>query len=52
VLEVSAETGQGFDAWLDWLRAGASRAQQQRMRNVDALQRRIDELEAQLAARG
>ena len=51
VLEVSAETGQGFDAWLDWLRAGASRAQQQRMRNVDALQRRIDELEAQLAAR-
>lgn len=51
VLLVSAETGEGLDAWLDWLRAGVARARQQRVHTVDALQRRVAELEARLAAR-
>ncbi len=52
ILKVSAETGEGFDAWLDWLRQGVERARQRQRHNVDALQQRIEELEAQLAARG
>ena len=52
VLQVSAETGAGLAEWLDWLRAGAARAREAHLRTVDTLQRRIAELEAQLAARG
>jgi len=51
VLQLSAETGEGFDPWLDWLRAGVARARQQRVQSVGILQRRIAELEARLAAR-
>jgi len=48
VIRVSATTGEGFDAWSQWLdrRAGATRAQ--RLETVTALRRRVAELEAQL----
>jgi hydrogenase nickel incorporation protein HypB len=52
VLQVSATSGQGMDAWLAWLLAGLGGAQAARLQNVDLLKRRIAELEAQLAAGG
>lgn len=52
VLQVSATTGQGMDAWLDWLVAGLDQAKIARGQDMAALRRRIAELEAQLAARG
>ncbi|MGQ9684828.1 MAG: hydrogenase nickel incorporation protein HypB [Thiobacillaceae bacterium] len=51
VLEVSAVSGQGMEAWLAWLTAGLKRARVARQENVDLLRRRIAELEAQLAAK-
>ncbi len=51
VLEVSATSGQGMAAWLDWLAAGLARAREARLQNVDLLRRRIAELEAALAAK-
>lgn len=51
VLELSAASGQGMQAWLDWLCAGLDRARAARQHNVDLLKRRIAELEAQLAAK-
>ena len=52
VMQVSATSGQGMDAWLAWLLAGLGEAQAARLQNVDLLKRRIAELEAQLAAGG
>ncbi|MHB1188966.1 hydrogenase nickel incorporation protein HypB [Thiobacillus sp.] len=52
VMQVSATSGQGMDAWLAWLLAGLGGAQAARLQNVDLLKRRIAELEAQLAAGG
>jgi len=49
VLQVSATTGAGMAAWLDWVRAGAARARERRKQTVEALRRRIAELEAQVA---
>jgi len=49
VLQVSATTGAGMAAWLDWVRAGAARARERRQHTVEALRRRIAELEAQAA---
>ena len=49
VLQVSATTGAGMAGWLDWVRAGSARARQQRRHAVEALRRRIAELEAQVA---
>ena len=51
VIEVSATTGEGMDAWLAWLERGAAAARGQRQDTVDSLKRRVAELEAQLAAR-
>lgn len=51
VHEVSAVSGQGMEAWIDWLTAGLERARVARQENVDLLRRRIAELEAQLAAK-
>lgn len=51
VLELSASSGQGMQAWLDWLLAGLERTRLARLENVDLLRRRIAELEAQLAAK-
>ncbi len=51
VIELSAVSGQGMQAWLAWLTAGLERARLARQQNVDLLKRRIAELEAQLAAK-
>ena len=51
VMLVSAQTGEGFDAWLAWLRRGVAGAIAQRVENVDVLRSRMAELEAQLRAR-
>lgn len=51
LIRVSATSGEGLDEWLDWIRAGVARQQGLRHVTVDALQRRIAELEQQLAAR-
>jgi hydrogenase nickel incorporation protein HypB len=45
---VSAETGQGFDAWLAWLERGVAAARKRRDEDVELLRRRIAQLEAQL----
>ncbi len=51
VLQVSATTGAGMAAWLDWVRAGCRAARERRQATVAALRRRVAELEAQLAQR-
>jgi len=48
---VSAKTGEGFTEWLAWLERGAAAARAARDRDIDALHRRIAELEAELARR-
>ena len=48
IVQVSATTGDGMDAWLAWLARGAAAARQQRLDTVAALQRRVAELEAQV----
>ncbi|MBZ8142288.1 hydrogenase accessory protein HypB [Rubrivivax gelatinosus] len=48
VLQVSARSGEGLDAWLDWLLHQAPQAAE----GDTALQRRIAELEAQVRALG
>ncbi len=50
VLQVSATRGDGMDEWLAWIEAGRRKALQQKAGVVDGLQKRIAELEAQLAA--
>jgi hydrogenase nickel incorporation protein HypB len=53
VLLVSARTGQGLDAWLDWLldeRPAAAEAPAPAAGELGALRRRVAELEAQLVA--
>lgn len=60
VLQLSARRGDGMDAWLDWLdaqmapvaSAGAPADTPARAAEVDALQRRVAELEARLRAAG
>jgi hydrogenase nickel incorporation protein HypB len=52
VIEVSATTGAGMDAWLAWIERGAAAARGQRQDTVDSLKRRVAELEGKLAARG
>ena len=49
-LRVSATTGEGMDAWLDWLERGAAAARAARDASVEALRRRGAELEARLGA--
>jgi len=50
VILTSAITGEGFGEWLDWIAAGAKAASGRRTETVDALRRRIAELESRLAA--
>jgi len=53
VIRVSATTGEGFDAWLDWIERGVAAQGEKRQETVASLKRRIAELEAQLGmARG
>jgi hydrogenase nickel incorporation protein HypB len=49
ILPVSARTGQGLEQWFGWILEGARRAQSERATTVDALRRRIADLEAELA---
>jgi hydrogenase nickel incorporation protein HypB len=49
ILQVSATSGAGLDAWLAWIEAGARAACRQRQDQVAALQHRVAELEAQVA---
>jgi hydrogenase nickel incorporation protein HypB len=49
ILHVSATSGEGMAAWLDWLREGLAAARARRQDEVAALRRRIAELEARLA---
>ena len=51
VIRVSATTGEGFEEWLGWIEAGLSAQGEKRQETVDALKRRIAELETQLAGR-
>ena len=52
VMQVSATSGLGLDAWLHWLLAGLAQAKGAREANVALLKKRIAELEAALAAKG
>ena len=49
ILQVSATSDEGMDAWLAWVARGAQAARQRRLDQVAALQRRVAELEAQVA---
>ena len=48
VLQVSAETGEGMDAWLDWLHGELASVASRREESVTALKKRVAELETQL----
>jgi len=48
VMRVSATTGDGFEAWLAWLVRGVAAARARRDAGVEALRRRVAELEAAL----
>jgi hydrogenase nickel incorporation protein HypB len=50
VMQVSATSGDGMDAWLGWLLSGLETAKAMRQQNVSLLKKRIAELEAQLLA--
>jgi hydrogenase nickel incorporation protein HypB len=50
VMQVSATSEAGMEAWLEWLMAGLDGAKSARKQNVDLLKKRIAELEARLAA--
>ena len=49
VLQVSATTGTGVDAWLAWIRRGVEAARERQRDEVARLKRRVAELEAQVA---
>ena len=49
ILQLSATTGQGMDAWLDWLLADAHAHKHEHPHATDALHARIAQLEAELA---
>lgn len=46
---LSAQSGAGLDEWLAWLERGLSAARERRETNVDALRRRVADLESELA---
>jgi hydrogenase nickel incorporation protein HypB len=48
---VSAKTGAGFDEWLAWIERGVAAARARREGSIEALRRRIVELESELARR-
>jgi hydrogenase nickel incorporation protein HypB len=52
VIRVSAKSGEGMDAWLAWLKREQTAISDAQKESVDALKRRIAELEAALAAKG
>jgi hydrogenase nickel incorporation protein HypB len=48
VLQVSARTGEGMDSWLNWLQAAMGPESAAPVEDVEALRRRVAELEAEL----
>ncbi|MDD5330911.1 MAG: GTP-binding protein, partial [Sulfuricella sp.] len=50
VILTSAVSGEGLEEWLEWIEAGLKQAAGQKEREVDALKRRVAELEAALSA--
>jgi hydrogenase nickel incorporation protein HypB len=50
VIQVSATSGQGMAEWLAWLETRLAEVQQRKLDTVDALRRRVAELETRLAA--
>ena len=51
IFRVSARSGEGMADWLAWLEESLQAQRARRAQTVDALQRRVAELEAQLAGR-
>ncbi|AXS81190.1 hydrogenase nickel incorporation protein HypB [Dechloromonas sp. HYN0024] len=51
IFRVSASSGDGLSAWLDWIQSGLDAQRGKRSESVDALKRRVAELERQLAAK-
>jgi len=51
IFRVSATSGEGMSAWLDWISAGLEAQRGKRAESVDGLKRRIAELERQLAGK-
>ncbi len=51
IFRVSATSGDGLSAWLDWIQSGLDAQRAKRSESVDALKRRVAELERQLAAK-
>jgi len=51
IFRVSATSGDGLAAWVSWIEAGLAAQRGKRSESVDALKRRVAELERQLAAR-
>ena len=49
IIQLCATTGQGIEAWLDWIERGARTARAQRLGDVVAPQRRVAEPESQIA---
>ena len=52
IFRVSATSGDGMSAWLRWIEAGLEAQRGKRSDTVDALKRRIADLEARLGAAG
>ncbi|MBI2313521.1 MAG: hydrogenase nickel incorporation protein HypB [Betaproteobacteria bacterium] len=50
VILTSAVTGEGLDEWLAWLAEGLAQARKQKSESIEALKRRVAELEAKLSA--
>ncbi len=48
VIELSAATGEGIPAWLDWLSREHAAVKAKRLESITALKQRVEELEAQL----
>jgi hypothetical protein len=51
IFRVSATSGDGLAAWVSWIEAGLEAQRAKHGQTVDALKRRVAELERQLAAR-
>jgi len=51
IFRVSASSGDGLAAWLHWIEAGLEAQRAKRSETVDALKRRVADLERQLAAK-
>jgi len=52
VFRVSATTGEGFDAWLQWIEAGVTGQQARLSSQVESLKAKVAALEARLAEAG